>query len=170
MEQLCPLHSEIKMKKGNQPESSRGGCWQCDPAAGAGAHPAALEPPPPTLRTPDRGRRAGRLALPGFVSRARLAALWGHRVVVVNSAASGVDFFFFCDRGRWEADYQHPAGSGWKATDTKVVAGSAPGVEGRSPWTLRKAVCSAGDRSSEPNFFVFNFISCGVSWTAAVAL
>lgn len=94
MEQLCPLHSEIKMKKGNQPESSRGGCWQCDPAAGAGAHPAALEPPPPTPRTPDRGRRAGRLALPGFVSRARLAALWGHRVVVVNSAASGVDFFF----------------------------------------------------------------------------
>lgn len=170
MEQLCPLHSEIKMKKGNQPESSRGAAGSVTRQRRRGLTPQPWSPLLPPPRTPDRGRRAGRLALPGFVSRARLAALWGHRVVVVNSAASGVDFFFFCDRGRWEADYQHPAGSGWKATDTKVVAGSAPGVEGRSPWTLRKAVRSAGDGSSEPNFFVFNFISCGVSWTAAVAL
>lgn len=142
MEQLCPLHSEIKMKKGNQPESSRGAAGSVTRQRRRGLTPqpwSPLLPPPrtPGPRTQSWAPRASRLCEPSALGsavgtprgRREQRSLWGR-------------FFFFCDRGRWEADYQRPAGSGWKATDTKVVAGSAPGVEGRSPWTLRKAVCA----------------------------
>lgn len=96
MEQLCPLHSEIKMKKGNQPESSRGAAGSVTRQRGRGLTPQPwsplLRPPNPGPRTQSWAPRASRLCEPSALGsavgtprgRREQRSLWGR-------------FFFSCD-------------------------------------------------------------------------